>query len=68
MSKKIKRSISNILQFPFTCIIILSGAICIGIDRLLGVYDVTLEINSINEFEYDDSEKEEIGTSKECNS
>ena len=68
MSKKIKRSISNILQFPFTCIIILSGAICIGIDRLLGVYDVTLKINSINEFEYDDSEKEEIGTSMECNS
>ena len=68
MSKKIKRSISNILQFPFICIIILSGAICIGIDRLLGVYDVTLKINSINEFEYDDSEKEEIGTSKECNS
>lgn len=68
MSKKIKRIISNILQFPFTCIIILSGAICIGIDRLLGVYDVTLKINSINEFEYDDSEKEEIGTSKECNS
>lgn len=68
MSKKIKRSISNILQFPFTCIIILSGAICIGIDRLLGVYDVTLKINSINELEYDDSEKEEIGTSKECNS
>lgn len=68
MSKKIKRSISNILQFPFTCIIILSGAICIGIDRLLGVYDVTLKINSINEFEYDDSEKEEIGTSEECNS
>lgn len=68
MSKKIKRSISNILQFPFTCIIILSGAICLGIDRLLGVYDVTLKINSINEFEYDDSEKEEIGTSEKCDS
>lgn len=68
MSNKIKRSISNFLQFPFTCIIILSGAICLGIDRLLGIYDVTLEINSINEFRYNDSEKEEIGTSKECNS
>lgn len=68
MNKKIKRSISNFLQFPFTGIIILSGIICLGIDRLLGLYDVTLKINSVNKIGYNDSEKEEIGTSKECNS